>query len=226
MKVCLSCCRSLTMLKIGTYGCSWTAGTFETNFECWPDYLARMNKNIQVDNYSTGGLSMQAILYLFEKNRKNYDINIVKMTSQIRHTFIDETFEIKLENKTDNYKCLAHSPEILTFNAGGHNKEYVRGPWKARNTMRMYRTMFEHHNEDYATVQCQALAKYFKHKADFVFCHRHKYLYDLPQIKDVIDFDEFVVDDGHHFGPAGANLEAQWVSIRLDKIIKGLYNKK
>ena len=23
----------------------------------------------------------------------------------------------------------------------------------------------------------------------------------------------------------GANLEAQWVSIRLDKIIKGMYNK-
>ena len=42
----------------------------------------------------------------------------------------------------------------------------------------------------------------------------------------MIDFDEFVVDDGHHFGPAGANLEAQWVSIRLDKIIKGLYNKR
>ena len=55
--------------------------------------------------------------------------------------------------------------------------------------MRMYRTMFENYNDDYATVQCQALAKYFKHKADFVFCHRHKHLYDLPQIKDVIDFD-------------------------------------
>lgn len=25
---------------------------------------------------------------------------------------------------------------------------------------------------------------------------------------------------------AGANLEVQWASIRLDKIIKGLYNKR
>lgn len=211
------------MIKIATYGCSWTAGVYtnnkETHYACWPKELAKILPSAEIHNYSKGGISNLAILYLFEKMHKNYDINIVKMTCPYRYTFFKDNFEIKIEKQNDNYYSLSRSVDydILNLTSSGFNPSYVKGFWKNTKINLLWKNLFNVYNEEVADIQSIALAKYFLNQSDFVFCHFHEYLYNfLPSTKNNIkDFDGYIFDNGHHLTNEGAKKEAEWIAKKI-----------
>lgn len=212
-------------MKIGVYGCSWTAGIWlggEDSHASWAYQLAELNPNYEIHQYARGGLGNDAILYMFEKTKTMYDYTIVKLTSPTRQSFINHEFEPKL-GKTDkpNFYWLTKKSGdmIVTYNLGGKSLQHInRKFWNTVLLTCGYKNYIKHYNIDYKHMIEQKLAEYLNQAADLCFCHtvNDKECYNvLCTEENIPNFKSHVFDKGYHLTHDGTKLEAKWI----DKII-------
>ena len=215
-------------MRIGVYGCSWTAGVATKNdnaYASWAKCLAQLNPEYEIYSYAKGGIGLDAMLYMFEKTRHLYDYNIVKFTGYARQSYIKEDIKLDLE-RTDNFFTLPMNEQkkVFAYNIGGFNPKYVTEYWSSSILEKGFKPYITYYNKEFAKIKAWANVKYFESIADLCFCHRvwDKEIYDVPCTEENIkNFKTFVFDDGFHLTKEGVWREAVWV----DKMIKGKYNK-
>ena len=217
-------------MRIGCFGCSFTGGTGgikdqgskryeETAFACWPNELAKLNKNYTVYNFGRGGLSMQGILYFFEQYSKYFDYNIVKITDHARLTCVHPNLK-ELSKVRKNYYAWdgVEAQKILALSTAGFNENYVQIPWSKEHAKNYHSMWLRHLNNKYEIVQAKAITKYLLGQADFVFKHYESSQgIPLPATDDnITDFEKHAFD-GHHLDIYGAHKEAQWIQTIIER---------
>lgn len=217
-------------MKIGCFGCSFTGGTGgikdqgkqkskETRFVTWPDELAKLMPKCQISNFGRGGLSMQGILFLFEKYSPYFDYNIVKLTDHSRMSCIHPSLG-KLQEVRKNYFAWdnVEAQKMLVFSTVGFNENHVQIPW-SKSHARTYHSMWlRHMNKDYERVQADAIGKYLASQANFTFKHTESIPRLLVQSTEnnIDNFNDYLFD-GHHLDIYGCQLEAQWIKTVIER---------
>jgi hypothetical protein len=202
-------------MKIGVYGCSWCAGV-DPDYIGWPKNLAQMLPKHEINDYSLGGMSLEAILYWFEKFKDHNDINIIKLTRPHRLTLISNDHLVKRQQITPNYSTwenkFSHSMTRLQPQSihplSKHSKKLHK----------LYYTMY---NKDVGLITAQAMAEYLKNHNDvhMIFSHDHR-PYFYPNIEKstenfIPNFKSYIIDDGAHLSYEGVQLEAEYVKTYL-----------
>lgn len=213
-------------MKIGVYGCSWTAGISlggKNSYASWAYELAELNPDYEIHQYAQGGLGNDAMLYMFEKTKTMYDYTIVKLTSPTRQSFINHALVPRV-GKTDKpnfYDLTSDSRDkIVTYNLGGKILHNLKSEiWNTALLRSGYKNYIKHYNWDFKVIIEQKLAEYLNQSADLCFCHtvNDKECYNvLCTEENISNFKSHIFDKGYHLTHDGAKLEAKWI----DKIIK------
>lgn len=203
-------------MKIGVFGCSWTAGVYPEYYS-WVKELACLSPNHSFHSYALGGVSNLFILHLHNKFKHLYDFNIIKLTSSARLSFYIDENNWELEKTNTNFYelKLQKTHTIMRFNSGGYNKNNI--VYDKKDMSKFYNLFYKYMNEDMFSTQHQIECQYAKTLVNtFVFCHRNFDANGFLSTQDNIkDFETYIYDDGAHFNKKGAELEAQWIKNLL-----------
>ena len=228
-------------MKIGVFGCSWSSGVSgkmikEYNFEqvdnvSWPLELAKIRPDWKIYNYSRGGISNTAIMYLFEKYSHLYDLNIVKMTGMARNTIIHPeltNFELTKETyNIENYHDIPYREreKFFLFNLTEFKRNYISTIFENDlDNFEIAWNMWEkYYNIDYAKYVNRAQYNYLKDKADIIFAHMKwqtdQYGFEMINTENNIEnFYDYVFDDGHHLTRDGCYQEALWIERMIKDV--------
>ena len=199
-------------MKIGVYGCSWCSGVAPDYFG-WPKNLAQMLPKHEINDYSLGGLSIEAILYWFEQFKDHNDINIVKLTTPYRLTIIPEDAKVKRTQVTKNYSTwkLDFTQTIVRL----HPNSPPQGAGK------LHRIYYKYYNQTVGLITAHAIAEYLKNHKDVHMIFKHQ-SYDKhhPDISIatqnfIPSFKSYIIDDGQHLSYEGAQIEAEYIKNYL-----------
>lgn len=200
-------------MKIGVYGCSWCSGVAPYYFG-WPKNLAHMLLKHEINDYSLGGMSLEATLYWFEQFKDHNDINIVKLTTPHRLTIISETAKVKRTQVTKNYSRWAQDfTETIV-------RLHPNTP--SRNRLdKLHKLYYKHYNADVGLTTAQAITGYLKNHKDVHMIFKHQ-SYDKhhPDISIatqnfIPSFKSYIIDDGQHLSYEGAQIEAEYIKNYL-----------
>ena len=200
-------------MKIGVYGCSWCAGVSPDYFG-WPKNLAQMLSEHEVNDYSLGGMSLEATLYLFEMFKDQNDINIVKLTSPYRLTIISETAKVKRTQVTENYSRWGDdfAETIVRLHPTTPSR---------KGLVKLHKIYYKHYNVDVGLTTARAIAGYLKNHKDVHMIFKHQsYAKHYPDIsiateEFIPNFKSYIIDDGHHLSNEGAQIEAKYIKKYL-----------
>jgi len=202
-------------MKIGVYGCSWCAGV-GPNFFGWPKNLAKMLPEYEINDYSLGGMSLEAILYWFETFKDHNDINIIKLTRPHRLTLISNDHVVKRCQATPNYSTWEGTFENSMIRLQSHSA----WPFSEYNN-KLQKLYYKTYNRDVGLVTARAMADYLKNHKDvhMIFSH-NRGSKDYPNIEKstqtfLPNFDSYIIDDGAHFSYEGAEIEADYIKNYL-----------
>jgi len=199
-------------MKIGVYGCSWCSGVYP-DFIGWPKNLAKMLPEHEINDYSLGGLSIEAILYWFEQFKDHNDINIVKLTTPYRLTIISEDAEVKRTQVTENYSTWDKNFTETMIRI--HPNSPPQGAGK------LHRIYYKYYNQTVGLITAHAIAEYLKNHKDVHMIFKHQ-SYDKhhPDISIatqnfIPSFKSYIIDDGQHLSYEGAQIEAEYIKNYL-----------
>ena len=210
-------------MRIGLYGCSWAAGR-DWKAPSIGEELAKENKDWIIYNYARAGIGMDAIAYLYEKTAHKNDFNIVKFTGMNRKTIIHEDLNLNLDygckKITENYFKLNKNniSNFATFRAVGY---FNSDKFNTSILESGYECYMTYRKPDYLKTLSIILANFLKYKADIAYCHRkdHGKVYLVESTENFIDnFDSYVYDEGFHFNEEGCNVEAKWLTKKINTV--------
>ena len=221
-------------MKIGVYGCSFTYGAYPL-WISWVKKASELYPQHDWYNHSFSGISNNTILYMFEHFKHNYDINIVKLTSSSRVTFIDPDwqFEHSLRQPDGNNYWVFDREEVRnkliritpsSISLWETDKNYKR--WEDYQ-----RLTYENFNNKQYMLEYNIISDYMKQNAQLVYAHKD---YAGPRTTGVVKpldwtihdklgsivFDSYVIDEGLHFNEQGAEHEATLVYNKIKAYIK------
>ena len=206
-------------MRIGIYGCSWATGR-DWKAPSIGEELAKENKEWTIYNYARAGIGMDAIAYLYEKTAHKNDFNIVKFTGMNRKTIIHQDLDYACKQITENYFKLTYDnvSNFATFRTMGYFNSHKFDTSILESGYECYMT---YRKPDYLKTLSIILANYLKYKADIVYCHRkdHGKVYLVEATENFIDnFDSYVYDEGSHFNEEGCNIEAKWLTKKINTV--------
>ena len=210
---------------IYTFGCSFTYGCkgWDYTVTSWVEELAKKYPNIDFDDYSYPGSSLEFSLYHFDrlyKARSPESKFIFQITTPFRYTawqdhmFSKRTYRhSKLNNYTKFIPELNQDIKIYhpsSANQGNHiNKD-----------MRFHKMYYKHQNKELEFAKQEAIVNYISDRADYIFFQRSDYPVapHIPAINTILGEDEynkFVWDYGQHFNDEGCKWQAEYISEQL-----------
>tara|TARA_Y200000002_G_C22684969_1_gene665583 strand:- start:1167 stop:1856 length:690 start_codon:yes stop_codon:yes gene_type:complete len=223
--------------RLIVFGCSYSAGMPDQKLS-WPHTFAKNNPEYDVINYARGGSSLQfsiAMLHKFLKTNNDMDNTkiVFQITSPGRYTYniqqildADDTFYI-----SENYKQIKNTPKIQAIVPNWNEEAFTKRAEKeilSKTQLQLYKDMIKHYPEICTDIEFESQASYVKSICDFTFYHMQKkssiprYLSikynNIPCIYSILGqkkFKKYVIDNGHHFGPAGFKYVAKFVKDNL-----------
>lgn len=229
-------------MRIATFGCSWTHGvdSIDDNYS-WPEALGELYPTWEIDNYAIAGTSLQFSIWLCNKimNRNlEYDKIVFQITSPRRLTyyhsngeekFLEENFfEHRKNYKRFGIKGLYNDVQAITpshvaaYNIndriwrGWHGDYAFTDREKAKFARLYYKKMSPH----ILNLEYQMFIEWIETKVDLCFFHTEcppRYKSNLPIIRNEAsdNWNNFIADNGDHFGKEGCQWQAKWVAERL-----------
>jgi|TARA_B110000238_G_scaffold130764_1_gene141188 hypothetical protein len=214
--------------KLVVFGCSYSSGLLHLcNKQSWPSIFAQNNPEYEVVNYAMGGSSLQysiAMLHRFLKTQvdlKNVTI-IFQVTTPGRYTYnIEEILQSEQVFTTlNNYKQIKNIPEIKTIIPNWSRQKIKLDP----RQLKLYQDRIKYYPSVCTDIEFESQVAYVKSICNFTFYHRRyessipqhlsvKYN-DIPCIRSILGaekFDEYAIDNGHHFGTDGLNYVANFI---------------
>lgn len=207
--------------NIAVFGCSWTQGLKDKDFDNWVFRLSKCFPQHNFYNFAAGGTSIVYHTHLLEQILKStkFDYKIFQVTSPGRFTWWQPHNALDLiEQKTDNYYCLQedYGRFVDRINTGTIlSKKFVKLDRKKHNFGVEY---YKRLTDEQIRLDNIAYVSYIKDKVDFHFYHRKSYEKNSFSILTELGddkFNKFVIDDGDHFGEEGNQWQADWIIDKL-----------
>ena len=232
--------------NIAVFGCSWSYGVPAHSeqsipYDCWPLHFAKKYPDYIVYNFSKGGTGIGyhiAILHKF-LNSKQYN-NETKIVFQItlpyRYTFnVDDLINIDLVLQNNNYWYYDTTATPRTVRPDviqglTRPRHWDNGSRLATKQIGFYKKYMKYYPEIYRDIEFESQIAYVKNICNFVYAHQYwlssnipvsvKQKYNtIPIVRDIIGeekFNEFVFDNGAHFGPQGLKYMTKWIKGKLN----------
>ena len=204
-------------MNIVVAGCSWSAGCPEQPFS-WVEALAEIMPKHNFYNYAYAGNSLLTSLHLLDIAKEQVDADkvIFQLTTPTRLSFALDTDNLNANHYqiTDNYYSIPKELEMVALTPGAvfdnmsSDNEFIKFG-------KMYYKYFS--NDYYTDITSKALIDLIQTQSHIQFFHtRPKYNYPFPIIEDMLNFDDYVIDNGKHFNVEGAKKEAKIVEKWLE----------
>lgn len=211
----------MTSKNVAIFGCSWSQGIKEKNFDNWVLRLSKLFPEYNFYNFAAGGTSIVYHTHLLEEilKTKKFDIKIFQITSPGRFTWWQPHDIMELvEQKTSNYYCLQenYGRFVDRINTGTIlSNKFIKSDRKKHNFGIEY---YKRLTDDQIRLDHVAYVNYIKDMVDFRFYHRKAYEKDSVSIITELGekrFKELIIDDGDHFGAAGNEWQTNWIANKL-----------
>lgn len=213
------------MAKIGCVGCSFTAATHHHRPN-WVRSLAKMHTEHEFYNLATAGASVLYGIWILEEFLKTHQLDLVifQITKEGRLTYfkdheLDQTPLETYLQKENNYNYINFPLRTVScVNYGTLNKSPdCAHPLyeEQKNLANVYYSNVS--KKRVFDVEHRALVYYVKSISDHCFYHTE----DETNYKDIISienvlgrdrFNDYIVDEGQHFGQEGADWQAKFIS--------------
>lgn len=221
-------------MKIAVFGCSWSYGVpsvvdEQHNFYNWPYFLSKKTGWL-IENYALGGTCIRWSINNLEnflKEKKDYFI-IFQITNPNRFTKNNLKFKyINCRKKLfENYYQYDHEIRnyLTTYQASKINDKL----WYERHKLpiekdiqNMYNSMVRFYPEEYFWNDYKCLLEYIKKNSNLFFKHQKNYQIEDNSIMSIGDqfkslFDNFIIDNGMHFGIEGLKYQADFIKELID----------
>lgn len=202
------------MSQINVYGCSWSHGILENNFDSWVTEISKLLPEYKINNYALQGSSIAFSCWMLEKTFDTNAINIFQCTMPGRFSSWNE-FDIKRYQfqKTDNVVCFSDDIPVERILANIGNKKYKKfvNEYYAKLT------------EPLEIIEWKAYIEFAKKRSTYIFTHRpHEvncHLQNIDNIGNILGIKKYKEytdeNDGFHFGPSGMKWQADFIVDKL-----------
>lgn len=206
------------MRKINIYGCSWSHGIVENDFESWVVELGKLLPEYEITNYALQGSSIAFSCWMLEKTFDLNAINIFQCTMPGRFSYWKEfTFSDYQIQKKRNVKCFTNEVPVNRILAGTVDK-------KNKKFINEYYSKL---TKPLELIEWKSYINYAMKQSSYIFTHRLHHInehVDIDNIGNILgknQYNKFIKEnDNFHFGPSGNKWEAEFI---LDKLLtKGL----
>lgn len=212
--------------NIAVFGCSWSQGISEDNFNNWVNHLSKKYSHHKFYNFGTGGSSIVYHTHLLEQATKikKFDTVIFQITSPGRFTWWKPHNIIRmLTQQRENLWAIdnSHGKYVDRINIGTiQSKKFFDSDRKKHKFGIEY---YSRLTDEQMLLDHKAYVNYIKDKVDLYFYHRSALNTGEHSVYDTlgkVNFDKFTIDEGDHFGLDGIEWKSDWVESLLNN--KGL----
>jgi len=221
------------MTKLFNFGCSWSAGVGKVYYN-WAREFAIQNPDTIVDNFALGGTSVKwSVTQMLANQPRMINADIVfQITAPGRVTLTDNgiTSLLARSRVVDNYYDSSTTPHnhMLTLKPAERSCHRTIPAYSEAEVTNIHDAIYNSFDPDVENLEWKLYIDYVVDNATFVFFHqtRHQKLYQklggelLPCVQTHFgddQFDEWVYDDGAHFGLEGCKEVARWIKTNLNK---------
>jgi len=234
-------------MKIAIFGCSWSYGVPRSwhqkitttekrpsipkeDFVCWPRELGKLNPDWQIVSYAIPGSNMlfscSALDYALEN--EEYDLHIFQATTPYRFTYWkDDTFT-NAKFKAFEPNVMAGSKEnlenitIVNIHNGRNNVDQSNLTWRENGIETAFvKNYYRRVSNSMFESEYRILCNWAKSKSDIFFSHLDYDFLNCDSIEGTLGknkFNEYTVDNGSHFGIAGARWQAKWMQDKINTL--------
>lgn len=232
-------------MKLAVFGCSWSFGVMKDwslkisspeqkiripndDFTCWPRELGKLKPDWQITNYSLPGASIFYCASMLERALdQNYDLYIFQATTPYRFTYWTDHLvpTRKFKNYEPNvlmstYENLVNIKIVNVHEA--ENNVYAPNLSPKENEIEtdFVRKYFQRVSNDMFESEYRILCDWAKSKSHIFFSHLDYDFLNCPSVQNSLGekFDEFVCDEGSHFGKKGARWQANWILNQINTL--------
>ena len=218
------------MTNVSTFGCSWTSGVWP-DFYNWPEWMAHDNPYLNVNDFGWGGTSIKwsAGQLLHRKQAAPADLTVFQITGKARLTIANQEANFSALRKELSPNFIKWDPTVAQHIQTIHR--YFRGAttkfMPVDDVEAVYKAWDKSFDVDIETHEHNMYINWVRPQVDFMFFHkkRDQRLYyessaahEIPCVEEHFgtkQFNEWIYDDGHHFGPEGSREVAKWVKQKL-----------
>ncbi|MDA8842069.1 hypothetical protein N9N08_00155 [bacterium] len=224
------------MVMIYTFGCSYTYGVKDLDIVApsWPEQLAEMLPDQQIEDYSFPGTSLQYSIYNLNRLKRTAgpeDIFVFQITVPYRYTnWRDELLtKPRLRKKiTPNYT--KYDPILSEEPLGRYGPHWnVDIPLNLNPDERIFKSYYTYQNAELEMSTYYTLCEYVRSHTDYCFKWT-KYSQQnslpntvsrklIPSIKHQLSpskWNGFQADEQCHFNLTGSQWVAEWVAEQLN----------
>jgi hypothetical protein len=225
-------------MKIYIFGCSWSTGTsvrpdanglppIETDFYSWVNVLAERYPEHNFISYAvpSSDLAYSVERLNYVRDKKDYDRLVFQITAPHRYSYHtpDTVLDDYLEDYTPNYRRYSWelSQKLFLFNpfdAENITQSVYRSKYEQENDKKFFREYISRNTDAKEISTHKALSYYAQQHTDLCFSHQEYDFLKLQSIENLLGkkrFNEFIIDNGLHFGKEGSVWQANWVAHRL-----------
>lgn len=202
------------MKVINVYGCSWSHGIKEDNFESWVIELGRLLPDYQINNYALTGSSIAFSCWMLEKTFNADAISIFQCTMPGRFSYWKD-FNLKKYqiNKRDNVICFTNDVPVTRMLAGQFQD----------NDKKFHKEYYSRLTKELELIEWKSYVNLSLKKSSYVFTHRfhevNNQIAEIDNIGNILGetlYKKYINDnDGFHFGTTGQKWQAEFIVEKL-----------
>jgi len=207
-------------------------------YDCWPLRFAKQNPQYTVYNFARGGTGIGfhiALLHQFLDSKLYTDKTkiVFQITAPYRYTYnVEERLALEPNWTVDNnYQLFDKEWKQKTIKPNNfQNQHELLLDDYSQDQIEFYNSYMKHYPDRYTYIEFESQIAYVKCICNFVYAHQHslgshiplhitqKYN-STPVVRDILGeeaFNNFVADDGAHFGAEGLDYMAKWIKGKLN----------
>lgn len=191
-------------MNINIYGCSFSHGIKEHDFESWATELSKMLPDVNFNNYAYTGSSLAFMCYMLDKTYDKDAVNIIQLTGSPRFVSWQRAdFNEQSIQKYKNYRCFDHVNMIYHYpGTTDFSKQY-----------------FPLFTEPLEYIQTKSYIEFATSRSDYVFSQNNPYK-GIDCIRNYLGnnkYEEFLCDDNFHFSDKGNKWLANFILNKLNE---------
>jgi len=211
--------------KIAVFGCSWTQGLWNNEYDSWVKEFAMLNNDCEIYNFALAGSSLSYAAHLLEQiydSEIKFDLTIFQATSPGRFTWWNkhDIFDC-LKQDADNLYSIDDKKISMVVEKINYGTVFSQGHLK-KVDKKFGLAYYSRLNSELSVLEYRALLEFVDRRVNILFAHRSLKNYGLNYLSvyDQLgknEFQKFVIDEGEHFSNEGNRWQAHWILNQLNQ---------
>jgi hypothetical protein len=209
---------------INVYGCSWTHGIQEDNFDSWVTELGKLLPNYQINNYAVQGSSIAFSCWMLEKTFNSSAITIFQCTMPARFSYWENfDFEKYQFKKNNNVTCFSNDIPVKRILVGMKSDDKTKGHVNNTSVKKFMKEYYSRLTDPLLLIEWKSYIEFAAKRSSYIFTHKpheiNNHVSNLDNIGNILGekiYVEFIQEnDNYHFGLAGQKWQADFVYKKL-----------